>query len=142
MKSRACLSSSLLTQTHLAYLRTLCLSSLLLLIKISSTLKCTREDPPKTQSLFIKKLCIHSYVFKLQSPTKYSPFDAMHLSRHFFHCSKQVLNPILMPFSVSDCFLFHLSHIDKKSPLRAFFIQGNNKKKSLGWDQVHRECGP
>ena len=30
-----------------------------------------------------KKLCIYSYMFKVQSPSKYSPFDAIHLSRLF-----------------------------------------------------------
>ena len=41
-------------------------------------------------------------MFKLQSPTKYSPFDAINLSRFFFHCSKQVLNmSMLMLFSAS-----------------------------------------
>ena len=38
---------------------------------------------------FIKKMCIYSYMFKLQSPSKYPPFDAIYLSRRFFHCSKQ-----------------------------------------------------
>ena len=37
-----------------------------------------------------KKLCIYTYMFKLQLPSKYSPFDARHLSRCFFHCSKQL----------------------------------------------------
>ena len=27
-----------------------------------------------------KKLCIYSYMFKLQSPSKSSPFDAIHLT--------------------------------------------------------------
>ena len=31
-----------------------------------------RGNPPKTQNLFVKKLCIHSYMFKLQSLSKYS----------------------------------------------------------------------
>ena len=30
------------------------------------------------------KLCIYSYMFKLQSPSKCSSFDAIHLSRYFF----------------------------------------------------------
>ena len=42
----------------------------------------TRGDP-KPQNLFIKKLCIYSYMFKLQSPSKYSPSDAIHLLRIF-----------------------------------------------------------
>ena len=35
-----------------------------------------------------KKVCIYSYLFKLQSLSKYSPFDAIHLWRHFLHYSK------------------------------------------------------
>ena len=42
-------------------------------------------------NLFIKN-CIYSFMFKFQSPSRYSPFDAINLSRHFFHCSKQFLN--------------------------------------------------
>ena len=43
------------------------------------------EGGPKRPSwnLFIK-LCIYSYMFKLQSPSEYSPLDAIHLSRCFF----------------------------------------------------------
>ena len=52
----------------------------------------TWGTPQKTQNLFIKKLCIYSSMFTLQSPSKYSPFDAIYLLRHFFHCSKQFLN--------------------------------------------------
>ena len=33
---------------------------------------------PPNQNLFIKKKCIYSYMFKLQSPSKYSQFDAIH----------------------------------------------------------------
>ena len=38
-----------------------------------------RGDPPK-RNLFIKKLRIYSYMFKHQSPSKYSLFDVIHLS--------------------------------------------------------------
>ena len=31
-------------------------------------------------------------MFKLQSPSKCSPFDAIHLLSRFSHCSKQFLN--------------------------------------------------
>ena len=37
-----------------------------------------------------KKLCIYSYMFKLQLPSKYSPFDAIHLLRLFFPLLKTV----------------------------------------------------
>ena len=76
----------------------------------------------KKPELIYKKLCIYSYMFKLQSPSKYSPFDAIHLLRFFFHCSKQFLNSsILMPFSASAIFCFTYSTLTKHFPLRPFF---------------------
>ena len=85
--------------------------------------------------VFIKN-CIFSYAFKLQSPSKHS-FDAIYLLRHFFHCSKQFLNLlILMPFSTSAVFYFTSSTPTKCFPLRTFFIQGNKKKChscEIGW---------
>ena len=89
-------------------------------------------------------MCIYSYMFKLQSPSKYSPFDAIHLSRHFSTAQKQCLNLlILMPFSASATFLFHLFHISKMFPFEVFFHQRKqiNKKSSSVWDQVNREWG-
>ena len=38
---------------------------------------------PKTEFIY-KKLCIYSYMFKLQLPSKYSLLDAINLLRHFF----------------------------------------------------------
>ena len=80
-----------------------------------------------------KKSCFYSYLFKLQSSSNYSPFDAIHLSRCFFHCSKQFLNlSILMAFSASDRYFFFTSYtLAKCFPLRTFFIWGNTEK-SLG----------
>ena len=50
----------------------------------------------------------------------------------FFHCSKQVLNSlILMPFTASAVFSFTSSTWVKYFPLRTFFLQGN-KKELLG----------
>ena len=61
---------------------------------------------PKQEFIY-EKLCIYSYMFKILSPSKYSPFDAIQLMRCFSHCSKQFLNSlILMPFSVSAVFCF------------------------------------
>ena len=37
-----------------------------------------------------KKLCIYPYMFKLQSPSKYPPFDVIHLPRFFFPLLKTV----------------------------------------------------
>ena len=62
---------------------------------------------PQNQNLFIKKMCIYSSMFKLQSSSKSSPLDAVHLSRCFSHCSEQFLTlSIWMPFSASAGFLF------------------------------------
>ena len=41
-----------------------------------------RGDPPQKEFIY-KTLCIYSYMFKLQSPSKHSPFDAMRLWRRF-----------------------------------------------------------
>ena len=47
-------------------------------------------------------------MFKLQSPSKESPFYAICLSICVFHCSKQFLHIILMSFITSDFFLSFL----------------------------------
>ena len=39
----------------------------------------TGKGDPKNWNLFIYKLCIYSYMFKLQPPSKYSPLDATRL---------------------------------------------------------------
>ena len=73
-------------------------------------------------------------MFKLQSPLKYSPFHAVHLSRCFFYFSKQFLNLlILLPFSTSAVFCFTSSTSAKPLPLRTYFIWGNKKKCWSGW---------
>ena len=73
------------------------------------------------------------YMFKLQSPSKYSPFDAVWLSRPFFQCSKQFLNSsILMPFSASAVFCFTPSTLAKRFPVRTFFHPGKQKKVTWG----------
>ena len=88
------------------------------------------RNPPKAECIY-KKLCIYSYVFKPQSPSKYSPFDAIHLLRCFFHYSSQFLNSsILTPFSASAVFWFQLFHIIKTFPFEDFCNSG--KKKLAG----------
>ena len=65
----------------------------------------------------------------------------LQMKRHFFCCSKQFLNSlILMHFSASPIFLFHLFTSAKYCPLRTFFIQ-ENKKSCSGRDRVNREGG-
>ena len=85
-------------------------------------------DSPKTEFIY-KKLCISSYIFKLQPPSKYSPIDVIIPSRWFFHCSKQFLSlSILMPFNASAIVLFH---IRKMFPFEEFIHPGklqNNSK--------------
>ena len=91
-----------------------------------------RGRPPKLEFIY-KKLCIHIYMFKLQSPSKYSPFGAIHLSRYFFHCSKQFLNlSILMSLSASAIFGFTSFTSAKHFPLKTFFTLGNKPKCHLG----------
>ena len=71
-------------------------------------------------------------MFKLQSPSKYSPFDAIHLFETFFPLLKQFLNlSILIPFSASAVFLFCFFHISKMFAFEDFFHPGKQKKKSL-----------
>ena len=41
------------------------------------------EEPPKPRIIY-KKSYIYSHMFKRQSPSKYSPFDAIHLLRLFW----------------------------------------------------------
>ena len=79
-------------------------------------------------------------MFKLQSPSKYSPFDAIHQLKSFFHCSEQFLNlSILMPFS-AFAVLFHLFHISKMFPFEDFFHPGKHTQKSCsGQNWVNRE---
>ena len=88
------------------------------------------KTKPKNLEFTYKKLCIYFYVFKLRVPSKYSPSDAIHLWKWFFHCSKQLLNlSILMPVGASAIFLFHFFHVGKMFPFEdLFFIWGTKIK--------------
>ena len=80
-------------------------------------------------------------MFKLQSPSKFSPFDAVHLWGHFFQCSKQFLNSlILIPFSASTVFVPPLLHPQNVS-LWGLFSSEGTKKCHREWDWVDRENG-
>ena len=95
---------------------------------------------PKALEFIYKNLWIYSYMFTLQSPSKYSPFDAIHLLRCFFHCLKQFLNlSILMPFSACHFFVSLLPH--RQNFLFEDIFHGETKKSCLGQDQVNREVG-
>ena len=89
------------------------------------------EGGPQKTKFIYKKLCIYSSMFKLQSPSKYCPFDAIHLLRWFFHCIKQFSNSLLwMPFCASAMFCFTFSILARHFPLRTFFIQRNKQRVS------------
>ena len=97
------------------------------------------RDPPKNPEFIYshKTLCIYSDIFKHQSPSKFSPSDAIYLLRCFSHNSKQFLNLlILMPFCASSIFSFISSTLERRFPLRTFFIWGNKRKDAqgkIGW---------
>ena len=67
-------------------------------------------------------------MFKLLSPSKYFPFDIIHLWRHFFHCSKLELVDFvfeLVDFDAFQCFCrfcFTSSTWAKHFPFRTSFI--------------------
>ena len=91
--------------------------------------------PPK-MNLFIRN-CVDSYMCKLQSPLKFSPFDAIHLLKRFFsNAQNSFWTRWFWCFLVLLTFfcLFHLFHICKMFPFEDFFHRGNNKmwKVSMG----------
>ena len=90
-----------------------------------------REDSKK-HGIYLLKNYIYFYIFKLQSPSKYSPFDVIHLLRHFLHCSKHFE---LVDFDAFYCFchfLFHLFYISKTFPFEDFFSSGETKNVMWG----------
>ena len=94
--------------------------------------------PKKWEFIFLK-ICIYPHMFKVQSPSRCSPVDVIHLSTLFSYRSKQFWNLlILMPFSAFAVFLFHFFHMGKTFPFEDVFHPGD-KKNCLGWDWVDRE---
>ena len=90
-----------------------------------------------TKKQFIKKLYVYSYVFKLLSPSKYSLFDSIDLSRHFFTTQNSFWTRrcwcllVLLSFFVS-----HLPHWQSVS-LWGLFSSRETKKHivqgKIGW---------
>ena len=85
-------------------------------------------------------------MFKLQSPSKYSAFDAIYVSRPVFTTSQHTFwicqfwcLLMLLPFFVF-CFVFSLFPIGKAFPFEDFFHLGK-QKLLLRWDQVNMEDG-
>ena len=97
-------------------------------------------ETPQKAELIYKKLYTYSYMFKFQSPSKYSLFDAIHLLRQCFHCSKQFLNLFLMPSSASAIFVSPSPHWQIVS-LWGLSSSGKTKKDHSGRDQVNIEGG-
>ena len=100
------------------------------------------EWPPQKPEIIYQKMCIYSYMFKLQSCSKYSPFDAMRLSRCFSQCSNQFVNGF--DSDAFQCFRrFSVSPLPHRQnvPLWAHFSCGETKKSCLGQDWVNREGG-
>ena len=80
-------------------------------------------------------------MFKLRSPSKYFPFDAIHLARCFFPLLKTVLNlSILMPFIASVVFCFTSPTLQNIS-LWGLFSSREKQKCCSGRDWVNREGG-
>ena len=78
-------------------------------------------------------------MFKLQSPSKYSPFDAIHLLRHFFLLLKTVFE--FVNFNAFYCFcqfLFHLVHISKGFPLMTLFSKTKQNKTKATWGNIRQ----
>ena len=72
-------------------------------------------------------------MFKLQSPSKLSPFDAIYLSRHLFPLLKTVFKLIDFDvLSASAIFCFTSSTSAQCFPLRTFFHMGKHKRMLLG----------
>ena len=73
-----------------------------------------------------------SYMFKLQSPSKYSPCSARQLLRLFSTAQNSFWIHQFWCLLMFLPFLFHLFHVGKTVSLRTFFIWGNNIKVSQG----------
>ena len=79
-------------------------------------------------------------MFKLQSPSKYSPFDAIHILR-LFPLLKTVFELVdFDAYSAVAIFYFTFSTSTKHSHLRTFSF-GETKKNWSGQDWMNREGG-
>ena len=81
-------------------------------------------------------------MFKFYAPSKYSPFDAIHLLRHFVPLLKTVFE--LIDFNVFQCFCCFfdspLPHQQNVSLCR-LFSSWETKTSCSGQDQVNRRVG-
>ena len=104
-------------------------------------LSCIWGGPKKPKFIY-KKSCTYSYMVKLQSPSKYSPFDSTHLSRHFlFPLLKIVFDLVdFDPVSHLPLFVSPLPHRQTVSPW-GLLSSKETKESHLGWQPVNREDG-
>ena len=72
---------------------------------------------------------IGQHVIHWATGPKYSPFNAIHQSKQFFHCSTQFLNSSILVLLLFFCFTS--STLAKHFPLRTFF-HGGNKNVAQG----------
>ena len=86
---------------------------------------CHMRGTKNTLEFIYKKLCIYSYMFKLQSPSKHSPFARIHPFRLFFHCPKQFSNSLIL----TPC----------SDPAIICFISSTSAKRFLGGLCASRE---
>ena len=91
----------------------------------------------KTLEFIYKKLCAYSYMFKLQSPSMYSPFDATHLwdvfstAQNSFWTHQFWCLLVLLTFFVSPL------PLGKTFPFKDFFHLGKHKKdKKVTWVKI------
>ena len=73
-------------------------------------------------------------MFKFQSLSNYSPFEAIHLLRLFFTAQKFLNSSILMPFSASTIFVSPLPHQQNVS-LWGLFSTAETKEK-IAWGKI------
>ena len=75
-------------------------------------------------------------MLKLNTPSKYCPFDAIYPLRHFFPLFKTVFEFIDFNAFWYFChFLFHLFYINKTFPFEDFFHPGNKQTK-VAWGKI------
>ena len=89
------------------------------------------EKSPEVSYL---KMCVYSYMFKLQSPWKYSPFDAIHKSRLFSTAQSHFWTNQFWCLLVLLPFCFTSSTSAKHFPFEDFSHPG--KQKQITWSEI------
>ena len=81
-------------------------------------------------------MCIYSYRFKPQSPSKYSPFDAIHLLRLFSTAQNSFWTRQFWCLSVLPPFLISPLPHRQNVPFGDFFHLGKQTKKIVIWSKI------